>query len=260
MRHDDPGAPSRPGPGAENAHGPLAALVREIEAVDWATVPGRAGWYEPERAVAGLRDLAAATGGLAAAKAFSLLEGGGILHGHSGAVLPAAAVAAPFLLGIAEHGGPAARRAAVGLLEESLAYDPFDGYTRIDTPQACGVPLCCAVAGHVRARIGAPAALGRDARDLLAMAGEHWRFTVRELAADGTDMIASGVLDGAFPTGRHPVELHDGRRIVPLDGAVLEYPPDDATGEAFLRLAGIPADRVRTGAALFPGACGRRVH
>jgi hypothetical protein len=233
---------------------------RLIESVDWAAIDGRAGWYSPEDAAAGMRDLASATTGLAAAKAASRLAAGGILHGHSGAVFPAAVVAAPLLLDIVEHGHPPAKDAAFGLLDEALDCDPFSGHTRIDTPSAKGVPLCCAMAQHIRARRDLLAGRGKAGRSLLARADEHWRFEIHDLVIDDTDMIAFGVVDGVFPDGRHPVELHDAHRIVPLFEAALEYPLDDGSAEACLRLIGVQPDRVRTGTTLCSAICGARVH
>ncbi|HEX2313963.1 MAG TPA: hypothetical protein VHJ17_09525 [Thermomonospora sp.] len=230
-------------------------MLGAIESVDWAAIAGPADRYSPERVAGGMRDLASATSNLAAAKAASLLAGQGILHEHSGAVLPAAVAAAPLLLDIIEHGHPRARNAALGLLEDSLTYDPLNGYTRIDA-----VPLCCAIAGHIRARHDLLTGQGRDGGDLLAKAAEHWRFELRDLVVDDTDMIAFGVLGGVFPGGRHPAELHDAHRIIPLPAVALEYPPEDDSAEACLRLVDVPPDRVRTGAVLYSAVCGARVH
>ncbi|MFE4663619.1 hypothetical protein ACFRI7_02175 [Streptomyces sp. NPDC056716] len=73
-------------------------MLEGIDAVDWGSVPGRPGWYEPDRAARGLRALAEAANLPQAAEAGSLLGGGGIVHGHSGAMFPAAVAATPLTL------------------------------------------------------------------------------------------------------------------------------------------------------------------
>ncbi|WP_345364034.1 hypothetical protein [Actinoallomurus liliacearum] len=237
-----------------------ADVLDSINAVDWAAIPGRAGWYSPECAAAGLRDLASATSNLEAAKAASRLAGGGIIHDHSGAVFPAAVVAAPFLLDILEHGRPKAQGAALDLLSCSLTHEPFAGYTRVDTPSVKGVPLCCAIAEQIRARDDALGAQGHGARSLLADTAEHWRFEVRDVAAEYEATAVFGLLGGTFPDGAHAAELHDGRRIIQLAAVTLEIPPNADSDEACLRLIGVPVDRVRAGAVLYPAVCGERVH
>ncbi|MGW2564396.1 hypothetical protein ACWCXB_35395 [Streptomyces sp. NPDC001514] len=87
-----------------------------------------------------------------AAEAGSLLGGGGIVHGHSAAVFPAAAVAAPLLLDIAQQGHPAARDTALWLVDEALSSCSHAEYTRVTTPYGTAVPICCAIAHHLRAR------------------------------------------------------------------------------------------------------------
>ncbi|WP_329252753.1 hypothetical protein OG417_09475 [Actinoallomurus sp. NBC_01490] len=257
-----------------------ADVLDAIEAVDWSVVPGRRQpdlrelgvecgpsrqlpytvWYSPERVADGLRDLAGATSNLQAALAASRLRGGGILHDHSGAVFPAAVVAAPILLDIAEHGHPKARAACLSLLRESLELYPLADYTRIDTISADGVPLCCAIAEHVRTRRDALSAQGPGAKSLLAEAAQHWRFQVDDVVIEHGDVAVFGVLHGAFPDGRQPAEVHDAHRDIGLTDVVLEIPPEYDSPEACLRLIDVPADRVRAGAVLYPAVCGERVH
>jgi hypothetical protein len=256
-----------------------ADVLDAIEAVDWSAVPGRrqpepedAGgkddpsalppytvWYTPEYVADGLRDLARATSNLQAAIAASRLRAGGIIHDHSGALFPAAVAAAPILLDIAEHGHPKARSACLELLSESLERDPLAGYNRINTSSAGNVPLCCAIAEHLRARHDYLFAQGRIGKSLLARAAQHWRFTVDDVVVDD-DMAVFGILRGAFPGGRQLAELCDGHRSIQLTDVLLEIPPKEDSSEACMRLIDVPADRVRAGAVLYPAACGERVH
>jgi hypothetical protein len=238
-----------------------ATGVRDaIHAVEWTAIPGPPGWYEPEDAASGLRELAAATTLLQVTAAVSRLENGGLCHGHSGAVFPAAAVAAPVLLGIVAHAGPRARGAALDLLESGLRYDPHAGYARIDTAEAAQVPVCCAIAEHVRACGDLLHRCGEAGRLVLAEADPHWRFQVRELFAEADDVLAYGTADGTVPADRFPAEVHAAGRITAIADAVPEYPVDADTREGVLRLIGVQPDRVRTGAVLYSAGCGARSH
>ncbi|PSL57096.1 hypothetical protein B0I31_10273 [Saccharothrix carnea] len=81
--------------------------------VDWRAVPGYPVFYRPDVIEPGLRGLAQATGTVAAAQATASLDGGAFVHGHSGAAMPAAASAAPFLLDVRRSIlGPAPRTPA----------------------------------------------------------------------------------------------------------------------------------------------------
>ncbi|MFH9087882.1 hypothetical protein [Streptomyces sp. NPDC017673] len=237
-----------------------AVVLDAIDAVDWSAVPGPPDWYEPTRAARGLRALAGAANLVEAAEAGSLLGGGGIVHGHSAAVFPAAAVAAPLLLEMAEQGHPAARSTALGLIDEALSSYPHAGYSRVTTPHGTAVPICCAIADHLRARAALLTGLGKRTRALLADAAEHWRFEVRECVAEGDDTAAFGTLAGRFPAGVHAVELHLGGEIAVLDEVTLEYPPADGSSEACLRVRERPPGELPPGAVLFPAVCGERVH
>ncbi|MFD4025306.1 hypothetical protein ACFWRV_17575 [Streptomyces sp. NPDC058576] len=159
-------------------------MLNAIAAVDWSRVPGPAGLYEPDRAATGLRALATATGLVRAADAGSLLAGGGLVHDHSGAVFPSAVVAAPFLLAIVRHGHPEAGATALGLLDDALAFAARDERTRVATPYAEAVPICCALADHLRGEADLLAASGPEGRRLLADAAEHGRFDAQEAVAD----------------------------------------------------------------------------
>ncbi|GAA3483362.1 hypothetical protein [Streptomyces yanii] len=238
----------------------LTGVLDAIDAVDWAAVPGRAGWYRPGDAASGLRDLASAAGLVAVAEAASRLAGGGLVHGHSGAVFPAAVIAAPILLDIVEGGLPSAGRAALGLLDEALSSYPFAGDTRVGTPYGAAVPLCCALADHIRARRELLAGHGRAGTSLLAEAAGHWRFVIDDCVGTGSDTSAFGVLAGTVPDGSHPAELHTADGVTGLDAVRVEYPPVDASFEACLRVVGAPPGALPAGAVVFPAVCGEREH
>ncbi|OMI36718.1 hypothetical protein [Streptomyces sparsogenes] len=235
-------------------------MLDAIDGVNWAAVPGHPRWYEPARAARGLRALAEAANLVQAAEAGSLLAGGGIVHGHSGAVFPAAAVAAPLLLDIAQQGHPAARDTALGLLDEALSSYPHAGYTRVNTPDGPAVPICCAIADHLRARAVLLTGLGKRGKTLLADAAEHWRFEIRECVADSGDTAAFGVLAGCLPDGVQAAELHRAGELAVPAGVALEYPPAEGSREACLRVRGRHPDELPPGATLFPSECVLRVH
>ncbi|TXS18273.1 MULTISPECIES: hypothetical protein [Streptomyces] len=227
-----------------------------IDAVDWSAVPGHPDWYEPEHASRGLRALADAVHLVRAAEAGSLLGGGGIVHGHSGAVFPAAAVAAPLLLDIVQHGHPAAGETALGLLDEALSFRPRPGYTRVLPPHGAAVPICCVIADHVRARTAPLSRMGSTGKALLADAAEHWRFDVRESVADGDDTAAFGSLAGRFPDDVGAVELNVAGEFTVLDRVGLEYAPQEGSAEACLRVGGLLPGDLPPGAILYPAGCG----
>ncbi|MFC5745599.1 hypothetical protein [Actinomadura rugatobispora] len=231
-----------------------------VHAVDWAAVPGPAGWYEPEEAASGLRKLAVATTLVQVTAAVGRLENGGLCHGHSAAVFPAAAVAAPVLLEIVGHAGPRAKAAALELLESGLRYDPHAGYARIDTAEVARVPVCCAIAEHIRERRDLLTGCGQAGRRLLAEAGAHWRFQVGELFSEANDVMAFGTAGGIVPRDHFPAEVHVADRITASADAIAEYPLDVDTREGVLRLIGMGLDRIRTGAVLYSAECGARVH
>ena len=224
-----------------------------MSAVDWHAVPGYPRFYRPEVIESALRDLAAAISLVAAARAATPLGGGGLVHGHSGAVMPAAALAAPVLVDVVVNGHVEAKKAAWGLLDESLRYDPIDGFTRVGVPFGSEVPICCAVAHHIHAARDAFAA-DRLGRDLLAEAAAHWLFEVGEAVDDGADTLAVGTLRGTIPDGRHDAECHTPAGHVVLGPVCLEYPG----AEACLRLLGVR--EVPPRAVLLSAECGRRVH
>ncbi|MFF0076992.1 hypothetical protein [Streptomyces sp. NPDC005494] len=234
-------------------------MLNGIDAVDWHSVPGHPDWYEPARVADGLRALSGATNLPQAADAGSLLAGGGTVHGHSGAVFPAAAVAAPLLLDIAHHGHPAARDTALGLLDEALSCYPHAGYTRLAAPDGTAAALCCAIAHHVRGRTEFLVGLGGIGKSLLADASAHWRFEIFECIADGGDAAAFGILGGALPDGVHAAEMHHAGTITVLNEISVEY-SDAGSRESCLRVFARHPGELPPHAVLFPAGCGNRLH
>ncbi|MGW0845702.1 hypothetical protein ACWD26_37330 [Streptomyces sp. NPDC002787] len=235
-------------------------MLDAIDAVDWGSIPGHPHWYEPDRAAHGLRALAEAANLVQAAEAGSLLGGGGIVHGHSAAVFPAAVVAAPLLLDIAQKGHPAAKGTALGLLDEALSCYPHAGYTRAVAADGTAVPICCAIAHHLRDRTDFLVGLGKRGKSLLADAAPHWRFEIRECVADCGGTAAFGILAGCLPDGVHAAEMHLAGTITVLSELTLEYPPAEGSAEACLRVNALHPGELPPGATLFPAECGDRVH
>ncbi|WP_372346022.1 hypothetical protein [Streptomyces sp. KL116D] len=247
-------------------------MLEEIDAVDWASLPGRPDRYEPAVVVRGLKALAEAVDLRQVAEARSRLADRGILHGHSAAAFPAAAVAAPLLLDIAQHGPPVARGTALGLLGEALDCYPHAGYTRVTDHDGIAVPLCCAIAHHLRVRRAFLVGLGKAGRSLLADADTHWRFEVRECVADSGDAVAFGILAGRLPDGVHEAETHRAGVIAGLSEVTVEYPlaagsPEseseaevESEAEACLRVTGRQPAELPPGTVLLPADCGDRVH
>lgn len=238
-------------------------VLEAVDAVDWGGLPGPAGLngpddlYSPARVATGLRALATATGLVPAADAGARLAGGGLVHDHSGTVFPAAVVAAPFLLAVARHGHPEAGATALGLLDDALAFAARDRSTRVATPYAEAVPICCALADHLRGGAGLLAARGREGGQLLADAAAHWRFDVQEVVAEGEGVAAFGALAGRFPDGARAAELHRAGRVTVMERVVLHYPPEpDGGPDACLRLDGVRPDELAPPALLFPARCG----
>ncbi|MFD6278604.1 hypothetical protein ACFWFI_24005 [Streptomyces sp. NPDC060209] len=235
-------------------------MLDEIDAVDWDSIPGHPDWYESDRAGLGLRALSEATNSVQAADAGSQLGGGGIVHGHSGAVFPAAAVAAPLLLDIAQQGHPAARDTALGLLDEALSCYPHAEYTRVQAPDGTAVPICCAIAHHLRDRTDFLVGLGKRGKYLLVDAAAHWRFEICECVADGGDTAAFGILAGSLPEGVHAAEMHHAGAITVLSELGLEYPSAANSRESCLRVFARTPDELPPNAVLFPAECGNRLH
>ncbi|GAB2504685.1 hypothetical protein [Nocardiopsis aegyptia] len=178
-------------------------MIDAIEAIDWCSVPGPTDYYRPEAALEGLHDLARARGRTEAASAASHLAAGGIMHDHSGTVVPAAVPAAPLLLQIAQKRTSAAQAAALELVEDALNLHSWPGFARTRGQ----VRLCCAIADHVHARAPFLAGLGGPSRSLLATAREHWRADIEETCVEGSDTLVFGFLTGSLPGLSREVEL-----------------------------------------------------
>ncbi|ROO90705.1 hypothetical protein EDD29_8443 [Actinocorallia herbida] len=229
----------------------LDAVLAAIDAVAWRGIPDHSGFYAPESAQEGLRALALATALPIAAAAAARLEGGGVLHDHSGVLLPAAAPAAPILLSIAEHGHPKAQGTAIVVLSDCLGLSPYAKDDRWD-----GLPLCCAVAAPVQAAAHVVLTQGEDGRKLPRSAAAHWRLQVAEWAPDGADVLVVGSLAGRLPSDRLTVEVPaSGRAAAQVGEGVREAAGE---GSALLRLRGLTAGHVRTGAVLCGACCAEK--
>jgi hypothetical protein len=151
-----------------------------IAAVNWSAIPNPT-WHQcddPERVAHALHLLTMSTTANETGDAASLLAGGGFVCSHAAMVFPAAYAATPILLDLVQHGRrPRIRGAAVGLLSEALGCFPPAGHNRVDTPYGTDVPLCCAIARHIRNRRSALLAHGPSGKELLAEAALHWRLT-----------------------------------------------------------------------------------
>ncbi|WP_329254334.1 hypothetical protein OG223_28185 [Streptomyces sp. NBC_01478] len=240
---------------------PLAA----IDAVNWSAIPNPTGHDcdDPQRVAHALRLLTVSTTANETGDAAGLLAGGGFVCGHAGMVFPAAYPATPILLDLVEHGRrPRIKDAALGLLSDALRLFPLAGLNRVDTPYGGNVPLCCAIARHIRThRPTALLAHGRHGSRLLAEADLHWRLTIEEteLRPDGgTTAIAT--LEGTpFPTPAE-AELHTPSFARPALPVRIEALTADTSGAAFIRLGQTPPAIAAPGSTLHPAECGLREH
>lgn len=202
-------------------------MLEAIEAADWNGLPAPADRYEPARAATGLRALATATGLVRAADTGSLLAGGGLVHDHSGTVFPSAVCAAALPPRHRTARAPGGRGDRSGAARRRPGVRHPWRYTRVATSYAEVVPVCCALADHLRGGAGLLAERGREGRRLLADAAEHRRFDVEEAFTEGDGVAAFGVLAGRFPAGTPAAELHRCGRVAALERVVLLHPPED---------------------------------
>jgi hypothetical protein len=227
-----------------------APVPADLVAVDWSALPGPPGVYRPELVEPNLRALESARGSVEAARAASGLADGGLLHDHSGVVLPAAAAAAPRLAAVVADGHPAARAAAVRLLDAALQFWPADGFGRLATADGHLLPLCSLLAREVRhahRQLGSAAGFRPE---LVCAAAEHWVFHVQEAVADNNDTIAWGVLDGtAAEHTPQPVERHGPAGRIADAVALVE------TGDG-VRVRDCPPEALPSGSVLVPADCG----
>ncbi|MER5917326.1 hypothetical protein ABT124_45125 [Streptomyces sp. NPDC001982] len=157
-----------------------------IDAVNWSAIPNptRDQWDDPERVAHALRLLTVSTTANETGDAAALLAGGGFICGHAAMVFPAAYAATPILLDLVRHGQrPRIKDAALGLLSDALGYFPTAGHNRVDTPYGTDVPLCCALARHIRSRHSVLLAHGRSGKRFVAEAELHWRLTIGPCAS-----------------------------------------------------------------------------
>ena len=193
-----------------------------------------------------------ARGRMDAASAASLLAGGGIIHDHSGTVLPAAVPAAPILLQIAEKGCSGVQEAALELIVNALDFRPWPGFVRTRDQ----VRLCCAIADHVHARAPALARFGDRSRRLLRAAREHWRVNVEEIYTEGTDTLVFGTMAGSLPVVPQAAELHVGGSVAGVSTLAMEYPAVEDHAQVCVRLTSTKLSKTHSGARLYNASCG----
>ncbi|MCY9785260.1 hypothetical protein KIK06_15360 [Nocardiopsis sp. EMB25] len=227
-------------------------MIDTIDSPDWGLVPGPANHYRPATVRDGLQGLTRARGHTDAASAASLLAGGGIIHDHSGTVLPSAVPATPILLQIAEEGCNAAQAAALELIEDALDFRPWPGFARTRDQ----VRLCCAIADHVHARAPALARFGDRSRSLLRAAREHWRLDIEETYVEGTDTLVFGTATGSLPRAPQAAELHAGGDITRVSTLIMEYPAIEGHAQVCVRLADTKLPETHSSARLYNASCG----
>lgn len=235
-----------------------------IEAVNWSAIPNPT-WHQcddPERVAHALRLLAMSTTANETGDAASLLAGGGFVCSHAAMVFPAAYAATPILLDLVEHGRrPRIRGAAVGLLSEALGCFPPAGHNRVDTPYGTDVPLCCAIARHIRNRRSALLAHGPSGKELLAEAALHWRLTIEETERRlDTELTALAVLEGSPFSTPAEAEVHPSPLTLAAPMARIDDLTADPTGTAAVHLSGTSLDSISAGSILYPAECGLREH
>ena len=245
-----------------------ARILDAIDSVDWSAIPVPLPDFrdDPLRAARALRSLALSTTLNETGDAASVLAST-LICDHAGLVYPAAHPATPILLDLVEHGArPRIRAAALGLLDDALHCLPSAGHQRVSTSYGDDVPICCAIARHIRGRRAALVAHGRWGARLVADADLHWRLTVEDAEPpqpDGASVLL-GVLEGApFPT---PVDAEMEDRAQPDTPAAavttvrIESLVAEASGAAYVRISGASERAVRTGSVLRPAECGLREH
>ena len=234
-----------------------------IDAVNWSAIANPTGseYDDPERVADALRRLTVSTTANETGDAASLLAGSGFVRGHACMVFPAAYAATPILLDLVEHGQrPRIKEAAVGLVFDALCYSPLAYNNRVDTPYGTDVPLCCAIARHIRGRQAVLLAHGRYARKLLAEAELHWQLTIEEteFQPDGT-LTAIAALEGTpFPLPTE-AELHVPPFTQPAEPVHIEALTADPSGAACIQLNQAPS-RIVPGSTLYAAECGLREH
>ncbi|MCI3275005.1 hypothetical protein [Streptomyces cylindrosporus] len=235
-----------------------------IDAVNWSAIPNPT-WHQyddPEHVAHALRLLTLSTTANETGDAASLLAGGGFICSHAAMVFPAAYAATPILLDLVEHGRlPRIRNAAVGLLSDALGCYPTAGHNRVDTPYGTGIPLCCAMARHIRHRRSVLLAHGPSGKELLADAALHWRLAIEETERrSGTELIALAVLEGSPFSTPAEAETHTSPSTLAAATVRIEDLTADPTGAVAVHLSGTSLDAISAGSTLYPAECGRREH
>ncbi|MEE1783150.1 hypothetical protein PUR71_09510 [Streptomyces sp. SP17BM10] len=233
----------------------LEAIFEAIDAVDWEAHPHR---RDPENAATAvnLRALAGAATLNQAADAMTRLLESAITDDFEGTVNPAAALAAPILLDVVEHGHRRAASAALDLLRTLLNRFPDPDFGRTGGPRLPGLKVCCVLADLVRARQDVVLLHRDQGRWLMALAADHWRFEIHEVVDETADGVGVfGVLTGRPPARPVRAELHFERGFLGILAVEMEHGPEDDSGESFLRLVGIPAAFVAPGAVVAPWDC-----
>ncbi|GAA3149584.1 hypothetical protein [Streptomyces echinatus] len=234
-----------------------------IDAVNWSAIPNptRNQWDDPEGVAHALRLLTVSTTANETGDAAAGLAGRGFVCGHAAMVFPAAYAATPILLDLVEHGRrPRIKEAALGLLADALGYFPIAGYNRVDTSYGTDVPLCCAIARHIRGRRSALLAHGKYGRQILAEAELHWWMTIEEteLHSGGT-LTALATLEGTPFGAPVEAELHSPLPERPATAVWIDALTADASGAACIRLGQTPSEPLPS-STLCPAECGRREH
>ncbi|MEU3343305.1 hypothetical protein [Streptomyces sp. NPDC006668] len=235
-----------------------------IDAVNWSAIPNPTShpYDDPERVAHALRLLTVSTTANETGDAASLLAGSGFVCGHAAMVFPAAYAATPILLDLIKHGQrPRVKDAALGLLSNALDYFPTAGHNRVDAPYGIHVPLCCAIARHIRDRRTALLAHGIRGKRLLAEADLHWRLTIEEaeLQANGS-LTAIAALEGTPFQTPVEAELHIPPPFEqPVQTVRMDALTADMSGTACIELRPAPFEHP-LGSSLYPAECGRREH
>ncbi|MEV0740362.1 hypothetical protein AB0I51_31510 [Streptomyces sp. NPDC050549] len=241
----------------------LAVPLDAIDAVNWAAIPNPT-WHrcdDPERVAHALRLLAVSTTANETGDATSILADGGFVCGHAAMVFPAAYAATPILLDLVEHGRrPRIKDAALGLLANALDCFPTAGHNRVDTPFGTDVPLCCAVARHIRGRRSALLVHGIPGRQLLSQAEVHWRLTIEEteVQPDGS-LAALAVFEGTMSQAPVEAELHTSSVASSAPTVWIDTLTADASDSACIQFRQTSFE-VAPGSVLYPAECGRREH
>ncbi|MEV6012528.1 hypothetical protein AB0M29_37760 [Streptomyces sp. NPDC051976] len=234
-----------------------------IDAVDWSAIPNPTGHRhdDPERVGQALRLLAVSTTANETGDAAATLAGSGFVRGHAAMVFPAAYAAAPILLDLVEDGHRLGiKGAAIGLLSQALSCYPAAGHCRVDTPSGASVPICCAIAGRIRAGSSALLAFGVHGKQLLAEADLHWRLTINEIEQrPGSNLIAVATLEGAPVQTPVEAEAHTPPFGQPGPNLWINTLVAEASGSAYIELRN-PSPQLTPGSTLYPADCARREH